>query len=1212
MKRISTILCLLVLFFAGKAQNPKVIKQVVISEYRTWYITQDGKIWAYNDASTLPVQFPIGGLKADTGAGGFNYFRIIDEQGYVWTSKIDLTVNTTRIDKDATGAPFNGNTYIDAYGHVAMTIRTDGSVWYFGQDVFSLFYKGGDPNAMVGTTMLPMQLSPAGWKFKKVLFCSNGILGLTTDGAVYQWTFNGSRTPKLISTPAPAIDIFASHLSAFGCIIPDAAGQTAGWPYIWGSVCSMWGGKQNYTKPTSVKDLWKMTAPITEISMDWNTIHYIDNLGNMYGCGFNSFGEVGNGQEFINKYNYPGFPGYGWSFTDFENPSGIPVQIGQGVKWKHLYSNNWFSYYKYATDVNDNTYSWGRNKSLSLGNGLWQGYSGGDLHPNELDVLTPAMVHPLTAIFTEYGHITLSITAGPNQTVAGSSATLKGTARAMLAVAVRKPAPNGIDTAGYKIVSYQWTQVSGPKNATATIISPNSPTTGVTGLQKGNYVFNLLTTDNNTGTLSANTTVHVTDGGSDQLEANAGTNQAITLPTNSATLAGTTQTNGSIASFQWTQVSGPSTASIGTAAKAQTTVANLIQGVYKFQLQVTTILGTIAIATVQITVNPAPVVAKNPPVANAGADQTITLPVTSITLTGSGSETNGTITAYNWTQVAGPASATSPNHIQPACTVNGLTAAGTYVFQLQVTDKNGATASDRVNVVVNAAPVVAGPPAAGPPVANAGADQTITLPVTSITLTGSGSETNGTITAYNWTQVGGPVNVTSPNHIQPACTVNGLTAPGTYVFQIQVTDKNGATAFDKANVVVKAAGTGSDKPATPPITTPPATSTPPPPPATPPPATSYLPIPGIIQAEAYSQKNGAGVTVPENTTDAGGGKDIGLLKIGDQVSYHVNVATAGAYALAVRVATPFTGSSFTLQDASGNVLANADVPYTGGGQTWKTLNLRVNLSAGLQTLKLVSQTIYGWNFNWMQFSFVTAATVSDIPGTIQAEDYDNTVGASLETTLDTGGGQDAGLDRDDQMSYRVNVNASGAYTVGFRVATPYSGASFKLMDGKGQTLATVAIPNTGGWQVWKTVNATVTLTAGQQQTLVLASSNKNSWNINWMQFGKQTKTALVSGEAASASSNTISTDGAHSQTDHFNLYPNPVIDQVTLDIANSHTGRLDVQVINSSGMVVRQIELNKGLPVIQAPISLNGLAPGMYIIRVQGVGWYANKKVVKK
>src|SRR6185503_3721407 len=173
-----------------------------------------------------------------------------------------------------------------------------------------------------------------------------------------------------------------------------------------------------------------------------------------------------------------------------------------------------------------------------------------------------------------------------------------------------------------------------------------------------------------------------------------------------------------------------------------------------------------------------------------------------------------------------------------------------------------------------------------------------------------------------------------------------------------------------------------------------------------------------------------------------------------------------------------------------------------------------------------------------------------------------TVGAALETTLDTGGGLDAGLGENDQMNYRVNVNASGAYTVSFRVASPYSGAGFSLMDGKGRTLATIAVPNTGGWQLWKTVSATVTLAAGPQQTLVIVAQKKYPWNIHWMQFEKQTK--VNSAEAAV----TTETKGQA----RFNVYPNPAIDQVTLDLASPYMGRLNVQVINGSGMVVRTSE----------------------------------------
>ncbi len=47
--------------------------------------------------------------------------------------------------------------------------------------------------------------------------------------------------------------------------------------------------------------------------------------------------------------------------------------------------------------------------------------------------------------------------------------------------------------------------------------------------------------------------------------------------------------------------------------------------------------------------------ANTPPVANAGTAQTITLPISTVTLTGSGSGTNGaTISSYSWTKTSGP------------------------------------------------------------------------------------------------------------------------------------------------------------------------------------------------------------------------------------------------------------------------------------------------------------------------------------------------------------------------------------------------------------------------------------------------------------------------------------------------------------------------------------------------------------------------------
>src|SRR5260221_342056 len=438
-------------------------------------------------------------------------------------------------------------------------------------------------------------------------------------------------------------------------------------------------------------------------------------------------GEVGNGQEFVNKYTYPGFPGYGWTFSDYEKPSGVPQEVGAGVKWKHLYSNNWYAYYKYAQDENDSIYSWGRNKALVLGNGFFN--TSEQYSYDAMDVLTPTMVHPLVAINQAYDLTKPTISAGPKLTTSASSVTLTGKATAVTLTG------SGSETGG-TITGYKWNMVSGP--SLASINSANLATTTVTGLAQGVYIFQLTVTDaaGVTGTATVQVTVNAAPVVPGTPSANAGSNQTITLPVSTVTLTGSgSETNGTIASYAWTQVSGPATATIGTAGQAVTTVSGLAQGVYRFQLHVTDALGVTATATVQVTVNPAPVV-PGPPSANAGSDQTITLPTSSVTLTGSGSETNGTITSYAWTQVSGPATAAIGTAGQAVTTVSGLVQ-GQYQFQLKVTDALGITATDVVTVTVNAAPVVPGSPSA-----NAGSDQTITLPASSVTLTGSGSEAN--------------------------------------------------------------------------------------------------------------------------------------------------------------------------------------------------------------------------------------------------------------------------------------------------------------------------------------------------------------------------------------------------------------------------------------------------------------------------------------
>jgi hypothetical protein len=288
--------------------------------------------------------------------------------------------------------------------------------------------------------------------------------------------------------------------------------------------------------------------------------------------------------------------------------------------------------------------------------------------------------------------------------------------------------------------------------------------------------------------------------------ANAGADVTITLPISNTTLNGSNSTDpdGTISSYKWSQVSGPSTATIANSASAVTDAGNLIPGVYVFRLTVTDNKGASASDDVTVSVN-AP---NQAPVANAGSDISITLPINSTTLNGSASkDPDGTIQAYRWTKISGPSQGDIGDAGAVATAVTNLVA-GTYIFRLQVTDDKGAIATDDVTVVVNNT----GTPANRPPVADAGADKNITLPTASVTLNGSASyDPDGTIARYSWTKISGPSQFLFASASSPITVVSNLAA-GTYVFRLTVTDDKGASATDDVTVIVSQANSTNNLP----------------------------------------------------------------------------------------------------------------------------------------------------------------------------------------------------------------------------------------------------------------------------------------------------------------------------------------------------------------------------------------------------------------
>ncbi|MEV4381615.1 glycoside hydrolase family 16 protein [Streptosporangium sp. NPDC049644] len=134
----------------------------------------------------------------------------------------------------------------------------------------------------------------------------------------------------------------------------------------------------------------------------------------------------------------------------------------------------------------------------------------------------------------------------------------------------------------------------------------------------------------------------------------------------------------------------------------------------------------------------------------------------------------------------------------------------------------------------------------------------------------------------------------------------------------------------------------------------------------------------------------------------------------------------------------------------------------------------------------------------------------DARSTIQAERYQAQAGTSLETTTDTGGGQNvAQIGNGDWLRFD-GVNFGGAAATQFkaRVASGAAGGVSGLVQVRLDSLTAApigdfAVGNTGGWQSWRTVPANIASVTGTHTVYITFTSGQPAdfVNLNWFSFG---------------------------------------------------------------------------------------------------------------
>jgi len=315
------------------------------------------------------------------------------------------------------------------------------------------------------------------------------------------------------------------------------------------------------------------------------------------------------------------------------------------------------------------------------------------------------------------------------------------------------------------IVSYSWDLGDG---ATSNLQNPIH-----TYNDSGRYTARLTVTDDDGATDIDSIVVNVDESSNQAPTANASASPTTGEVPLTVTFSGSgSDPDGTIAGYSWNFGGGATS----TAQNPNHIYNN--SGNYNVTLTVTDDDGATGSDSVAITVNEVP---NQAPTANASASPTIGEIPLQVTFTGSGTDSDGTITSYSWDFGDGITS----NSQNTSHTYNNI---GTYSATLTVADDDGATDSDAVTITVNELPNQ-------PPTANAGA-----LPISGeapleVTFTGGGYDSDGSITGYSWDFGDGTSSMTQN-------PIHAYDNAGTYTATLTVTDDDGATDSDTVVITV--------------------------------------------------------------------------------------------------------------------------------------------------------------------------------------------------------------------------------------------------------------------------------------------------------------------------------------------------------------------------------------------------------------------------
>ncbi|VDI46462.1 Hypothetical predicted protein, partial [Mytilus galloprovincialis] len=252
------------------------------------------------------------------------------------------------------------------------------------------------------------------------------------------------------------------------------------------------------------------------------------------------------------------------------------------------------------------------------------------------------------------------------------------------------------------ISEYEWIKAADDK-LTADMTGVRTEFLHLSNLQEGDYTFTLKVTDAAKQTSSAEVHVFVKPDVNHPPKADAGGTKTIYLPLDGIVLDASNSTDDKgITQYNWEQIPGVGGSKLDIKdPKAAVTKATgeVKVGKYIFVLTVKDVEGTSSVINHVVNVMEHP---NSKPVANAGEDQILMLPIDIVKLDGSKSSDDKGIVKYSWTRDPTSLAAGDPlngsDHKAVLQLVNMVS--GRYTFKLTVLDAEGLSSSDSASVLI--------------------------------------------------------------------------------------------------------------------------------------------------------------------------------------------------------------------------------------------------------------------------------------------------------------------------------------------------------------------------------------------------------------------------------------------------------------------------------------------------------------------------------